>query len=90
MKVIKIGAKWCAGCIVMGPRWEKIEQELDWLKTEYLDFDEDREEVEKYGIESGRLPVFVFLDSQGKEIDRLHGEQPKDKLIELVQEYKDK
>jgi thiol-disulfide isomerase/thioredoxin len=88
MKVIKIGADWCAGCLVMKPRWQKIEKELDWLETEYLDYDQDRKAVEEYGVESGRLPVFVFLNKQGEEILRLHGEHPKDKLIELVKKHK--
>ncbi len=90
MKVIKIGADWCAGCLVMKPRWAEIEKKLEWLETEYLDFDRDKEEVEKYGIESGTLPVFVFLDKEGNEIDRLHGEHPKEELIELVEKYRDK
>lgn len=27
MKVVKIGAPWCASCIIMKPRWQEIEQE---------------------------------------------------------------
>jgi thiol-disulfide isomerase/thioredoxin len=90
MKVIKIGADWCSGCLVMKPRWREIEDEYQWLKTEYLDYDKDRQQVEEYGVESGRLPVFIFLDRQGKEVDRLHGEPSKDKLIDLINKYKDK
>jgi thiol-disulfide isomerase/thioredoxin len=90
MKVIKIGADWCAGCLVMKPRWAEIEAELPWLKTEYLDYDRDQEAVKVYGVESGKLPVFVFLDKDGKEFKRLEGEHPKDKLVEMVKEYKDK
>ena len=62
MKVIKIGAVWCPGCLVMRPRWAEIEKENPWLKTEYLDFDGDKEEVEKYHVEDGVLPAFIFLD----------------------------
>ena len=90
MKVIKIGAKWCPGCLVMKPRWKKIENELDWLETEYYDYDEDQEKVDEIGIKSSRLPVFVFVDSHGEEILRLHGEHPKDKLIDLVKKHKGK
>lgn len=42
MKVLKIGAVWCNGCLVMRPRWQEIEKENPWLKTEYFDFDEDK------------------------------------------------
>ncbi len=41
MKVLKFGAVWCSGCLVMRPLWQDIEAENPWLKTEYDDFDED-------------------------------------------------
>lgn len=89
MKVIKFGAVWCNGCLVMRPRWEEIEKENQWLMTEYYDFDEDKEMVEKYKIEMGRLPVFVFLNKEGEEVLRLSGEVKKDKLIEKIEKYKE-
>lgn len=39
MKVLKFGAVWCSGCLVMRPRWEKIEKEHAWLETECFDCD---------------------------------------------------
>jgi len=89
MKVLKFGAVWCPGCLVMKPRWKKIEEENSWLKTEYYDFDSDKEMVEKYKIDK-TLPTFVFLDSQENEILRLNGEIDKDKLVELINQYRDK
>jgi len=59
MKVLKFGAVWCSMCLIMGPRWREIEEENSWLKTEYYDFDEDKDAVEKYKIGKG-LPIFVF------------------------------
>lgn len=90
MKVVKIGAVWCNGCLVMRPRWKEIESEVPWLKTEYFDFDEDKTKIEAYHVESGTLPIFIFLDSHGNEITRLNGEIEKAKLIELIERYKDK
>jgi thiol-disulfide isomerase/thioredoxin len=43
MKVLKFGAEWCTVCLVMKPRWEKIEKTCDWLKTEFYDANEDRD-----------------------------------------------
>ena len=43
MKVIKIGASWCAGCRVMKPRWEEIEKENPWLETEFISLDDHPE-----------------------------------------------
>lgn len=89
MKVLKFGAVWCSGCLVMKPRWKKIEEENTWLKTEYYDFDNDKEMVEKYKIDK-TLPTFVFLDSQENEIARLNGEIDEDKLVEIINQYKNK
>lgn len=89
MKVLKFGAEWCAGCIVMKPRWKEIEGELPWLKTEYYDFDKDKEMVGKHKIDKN-LPTFVFLDKEGNEILRLHGEPSKEELLKTIEENKDK
>jgi len=90
MKVLKFGAVWCNGCLVMRPRWAEIEKDNSWLKTEYFDFDTDKGTVNKYDIVSGVLPVFVFLDKEAKEILRLSGEVEKDELIKVIIENKDK
>ncbi len=90
MKVIKIGAVWCPGCLVMRPRWAEVEKENAWLKTEYYDFDKDEEIVKKYKIESGNLPVFIFLDEKENEFLRLSGEIEKDEIIKIITENKDK
>jgi thiol-disulfide isomerase/thioredoxin len=89
MKVIKIGAVWCSTCLVMKPRWSEIEKENPWLKTQYLDYDQDKKEVEKYDIGENVLPVFIFLDNKGKELERLTGELKKKKLLEIIEKYKD-
>lgn len=89
MKIIKFGAVWCSGCLVMKPRWAEIEAENTWLQTEMHDFDEDKDAVKKYGI-TDILPVFVFLDKNGYEFMRLNGEVAKDKLVSIINENKDK
>ena len=90
MKVIKIGAKWCIGCLVMAPRWLDVEKENAWLETKFLDYDEDREEVLKYGVDKGKIPVFIFLDRDENEIFRTWGEISKKDIIKLINEYKDR
>ena len=88
MKVLKFGAVWCNGCLVMRPRWDEIEKENSWLQTEYFDYDKDKEMVKKYTIVSGVLPVFIFLNRRGKEILRLSGEIEKKELLKIIAEYK--
>lgn len=88
MKVLKFGALWCNGCLVMKPRWSEIEKENPWLKTEYFDFDKDKKQVSKHGIDSGVLPVFIFLDKNGQELLRLTGEVDKKNLVSSINKYK--
>lgn len=89
MKVLKFGAVWCSGCLVMKPRWAEIEAENLWLKTEMHDYDQDKKAVEKYNIDE-TLPTFVFLDKNDKEFLRLNGEIDKEKLIEIINTNRDK
>ena len=58
MKIIKIGAIWCPGCLVMKKIWNNItrDNELDILE---LDYDMDKDEVSKYSV-GNVLPVKYF------------------------------
>ncbi len=85
MKILKFGAVWCSGCIIMKPRWQEIEKEMPNLVTEYYDFDKDKDVVLKYNIDN-KLPVFVFLDKNENELFRLTGEHEKSKLIKIINE----
>ena len=89
MKVMKIGAIWCPGCLVMRPRWNEIEKEYSWLETINYDYDDDEEEVKKWNV-GKTLPVYIFLDKEGNEITRLVGEHSKKKLEETILENQDK
>jgi thiol-disulfide isomerase/thioredoxin len=89
MKVLKFGAVWCPGCLIMKPRWAEIEHENPWLGTEYFDFDTDKEAVAKHNI-NATLPTFVFLDKDGNELLRLNGEIDKKELIKTINQYRDK
>jgi thiol-disulfide isomerase/thioredoxin len=86
MKIIKIGAVWCPGCLVMSPRWADIENEFPELETEYYDYDNDQDEIDTYAVEEDRLPVFIFLDDTGEEINRISGEYSKEELEEILEE----
>ncbi len=90
MRILKIGAVWCNICNVMRPRFKEIEEENSWLKTEYFDFDKDKEVLKKYNLENQNLPIFIFLDNKEEEILRLNGEIEKEEIIKLINKYKDK
>lgn len=89
MKVIKVGAVWCNTCNVMRPRWEKIEKDHSWLKTEYFDFDEDFEAVKKYHLGDEIIPAFIFLSDNDSVLEMVHGEISEKDLLTLIYTYKD-
>lgn len=89
MKVLKFGAPWCSGCLVMKPRWEEIEKENSWLETKYYDFVENKDKFEEYNV-NDILPTFIFIDKNDNEIIRLSGEVDKNKLIEIINQNREK
>ncbi|MDD3284815.1 MAG: thioredoxin family protein [Patescibacteria group bacterium] len=88
MKVLKIGADWCAECLVMKPRWKEIEEEFNFLETEYFDYDKNKDIREKYNIK--HVPSFIFLDKDVNEFLRKEGIVEKSELIKIIVENKDK
>ena len=85
MKVIKIGASWCSGCVVMRPRWDKIEK-IRKIETEYYDFDIYEDMLkDKYQI-GDKLPIFIFLDNNNQEITRLVGEPSEEEILKVIDE----
>ena len=86
MQIIKIGAVWCPGCLVMNKIWNKLDSDSE-LEVLSLDYDMDSEEVAKYDV--GKiLPVIIFLDKDGLELERLIGECKEDKLMEVIDKYR--
>ena len=87
MKIIKIGAIWCPGCLVMKKVWKNILNDYNNLDIMELDYDMDSVEVNKY--EPGKvLPVVIFLDDDNQELERLIGEQSEDTLRKKIEEYR--
>ena len=86
MKVIKIGAIWCPGCLVMKKVWKNIANDYPNLDITDLDYDMDNDEVSKYN--AGKvLPIVIFLDKNNNELERLIGEQREDNLRRTIDKY---
>ena len=87
MKIIKIGAIWCPGCLIMKKIWKNIIADYKDLEVIELDYDIDSEEVSKYN--PGKvLPVVIFLDENNNELERLIGEQKENTLREKIAKYR--
>lgn len=80
MKIIKINAMWCPGCLISKSIWNEIEK--DYPNYEYinLDYDLDEEVVEKYNV-GDILPV-VIIEKNGIEIKRIIGEKTKKEILD--------
>ena len=87
MKVLVFTAAWCPACLIMKPRWNEVAAKAPWLETIHYDFDAAEAAVQQYAV-SDKLPAFIFLDAEGKEIRRLVGEFSQDQLWEEIIEHK--
>lgn len=83
MKIVKISAIWCGGCLVMNKVWKQLKELYDFDFIE-LDYDMDEDEVSKYDP-GNILPVFIFFDGD-KEIDRIHGEFSLEEIKKKIEE----
>lgn len=86
MRVVKINAIWCSGCLVMNKVWSNILKKYD-IETLELDYDMDEEEVLKYKP-GNILPVFIFFEGD-KELFRITGEMKEKDMIERMKEVGD-
>ena len=84
MKIIKINAMWCPGCLISKSIWNDIETEFPNNEYISLDYDMDEEEVNKYNV-GDILPV-VILIKDDKEIKRIIGEKTKKEILEELSE----
>lgn len=86
MRVVKINAIWCSGCLIMNKVWKNILNKYD-IETVELDYDMDEEEVMKYNP-GNILPVFIFFEGE-KEILRIRGEIKENEMIKKIKEVGD-
>lgn len=86
MKVVKINAVWCSGCLVMNKIWKNILKFKD-IETINLDYDMDEDEVKKYNV-GDVLPVFIFY-KDNEEVIRVIGEKSEEQLLKIIEEIGD-
>lgn len=81
MQLIKIGAVWCSGCLVMNKVWSKFikEYKIDYLEYD-IDFDSD--EVSKYNP-GDKLPLFIIFNGD-TEVSRFSGEYSYDEFVDKM------
>ncbi len=78
MKLLKIGAIWCSGCLIMNSVISKVRKQYDFDYSE-LDLDMNEEEVLPYNP-GDVLPVFIVFDGE-REVSRFVGEYTYDEFV---------
>lgn len=86
MKVIKISAVWCPGCLVMHSRWNMILELYPNLEQINYDYDMDEDEIKKYNV-GNKLPVYIFENDNNEEITRITGEKTIDELKQIIEGF---
>lgn len=86
MNIVKIGAMWCPGCLVMHKTWAQIEKEYPDIEITTYDLDMDSEDVEKYDVGT-TLPVIIFY-KENVEYKRLVGEKKYEDINEVILEMR--
>lgn len=84
MKIIKINAMWCPGCLITKSIWQEIEKEYPSHEYINLDYDLDEEEIAKYKI-GDILPV-VIIENDNQEIKRIIGEKNKKEILKELED----
>ena len=86
MRIVKISAIWCGGCLVMNKVWENIKKNYPGIEFITLDYDMDEDEVKKYNV-GDTLPVLIFYKDD-IEVRRIDGEIKENALIDIIEELK--
>jgi thiol-disulfide isomerase/thioredoxin len=84
MKAIRFSAIWCAGCLVMKSRWDKVFSKYPDIEIVDYDYDINHEEVNEYNI--GKIIPVIILMNNNQEIKRIIGEKSVDELDTLLGE----
>ncbi len=77
-------ATWCGPCKMLAPVLEELSSEDKETSFVKLDIDEYRKQAIDAGIKA--VPTLVLF-KDGKEVARVSGYQPKDKLITWLSEH---
>ena len=84
MKIVKINALWCSGCLYMKKVWKEVLKEYPNLDIKEYDYDLDEDIVKSYDPKD-ILPVAIFY-KDNLEYKRLVGEHKKEEIIKIIEE----
>ena len=83
--LVDFWAEWCGPCRALGPKLEEIAGELKGkIQIVKLNVDENPTSPAKYGVRG--IPTMILF-KDGKEIDQIVGNHPKENILALLQKH---
>ncbi len=83
--LVDFWAEWCGPCKALGPKLEEIASELkDKVKIAKVNVDENPSSPAKYGVRG--IPTLILF-KDGKEVDQIVGNHPKENIIAMIKKY---
>jgi thioredoxin 1 len=83
--LVDFRAEWCGPCRMVAPILENLAEEYAGsLKIAKLDVDRNPQTSMKFGVQS--IPTMILF-KDGKEVERLIGYMPKERLLNRIKPY---